>query len=337
MTPLVLLIGFLGAGKTRLLRNLLPELAKRGLTPSVVINDYQNAKVDAETLRGLTEEIRAISGSCVCCGSKEELVEAMAGFQHRPGAILLVEANGTTDSEELIELLTLEPSLERFTLPVQVSVIDTKRWQKRFWHNDLELDQARTATHVFLSRQDEVDAKRIQKVRSGMHDKGVHAREVEFPALCDELQSLVSAVANTDTRHAAHHKAYGQTHVREEAHEHSHGDSGTHTHAAKHHFASFETALPERVDRAAFERFLENLPESVLRAKGVVRFAGEPENEGLHVFQKVGGRDGLYWAPLDADSTWRNPLLVCIGPDIPEESIRSAVHALSDPAPAVAE
>ena len=47
MTPLILIAGFLGAGKTTLLRALLPRLGARGLRPHVILNDYENADVDA--------------------------------------------------------------------------------------------------------------------------------------------------------------------------------------------------------------------------------------------------------------------------------------------------
>jgi hypothetical protein len=63
-----------------------------------------------------------------------------------------VETNGTTDSEELIEMLSLESGLHKFSLSVQLSVIDAQRWQKRLWHNGLEREQARTATHLAISR-----------------------------------------------------------------------------------------------------------------------------------------------------------------------------------------
>jgi G3E family GTPase len=103
MTPLVLLVGIFGAGKTTLLMGLLPLLRNRGIEPHVVINDYQNAQVDAEQLRGLATEISAISGDCVCCGSREELLAQLEKFEHVPGCLVLVETNGTTDNEMLIE------------------------------------------------------------------------------------------------------------------------------------------------------------------------------------------------------------------------------------------
>ena len=46
--PVTVLSGFLGAGKTTLLQNLVPALGAEGLKPSLLINDYQNARIDAE-------------------------------------------------------------------------------------------------------------------------------------------------------------------------------------------------------------------------------------------------------------------------------------------------
>ena len=57
MPPLILIVGFLGSGKTTYLRRLLPELRGRGIDPHVIINDYQNARVDAELLRELAVSI----------------------------------------------------------------------------------------------------------------------------------------------------------------------------------------------------------------------------------------------------------------------------------------
>jgi len=119
MTPLILLVGFLGSGKTTYLRRLLPELRERGIDPHVIINDYQNARVDAELLRELADSIVPISGSCVCCGSRDELLGVLDKFEHAPNRAVVIETNGTTDSEELIELLSLEPGVARFTHPSQ--------------------------------------------------------------------------------------------------------------------------------------------------------------------------------------------------------------------------
>jgi G3E family GTPase len=153
-TPLILFVGFLGAGKTTFLQNLVPALGAEGLSPSLLINDYQNARIDAERFRGVIDEVTALNGDCVCCGSRDELLAALEKFEHRTGRVLLLETNGTTDSEQLLETLAFNKDLKRFTPPIQLSIIDGQRWQRRFWHNALERDQVRTATHLFISRTD---------------------------------------------------------------------------------------------------------------------------------------------------------------------------------------
>ena len=66
-TPLVLVTGFLGAGKTTFLRALLAELASRNITADVILNDYGNAALDAASLAEHAASLLPLAGSCACC------------------------------------------------------------------------------------------------------------------------------------------------------------------------------------------------------------------------------------------------------------------------------
>jgi G3E family GTPase len=310
MTPLILLVGFLGAGKTTFLKAVLPALQQNGVKPHVLINDYQNAGVDAEQLRGLAQEISAISGDCVCCGSRDELLAALTKFPHGPGHLVLVETNGTTDSENLIEMLALEPDLREFSLPVQLSIIDSQRWQKRFWHNRLEREQARTGSHLFLSRSDTVPAARLEDVERSLDKLHIAGRRVTISSFAQELASLTQDLASEGARnftgpdpHHHHHKA-----------------------ASDHHFASLELSLPNKTSRAALDDLLRNLPEEVIRTKGLVRFDETPEE--LFVFQKVDRSDTPQFFPLGESARITTPLILFIGPNLPENTLSAAVSAL---------
>jgi len=331
MTPLVLLVGFLGSGKTTYLRNLLPALQSRGLDPHVVINDYQNAKVDAELLAEYVQSIVPISGSCVCCGSREELLDALEKFEHAPSRVLVVETNGTTDSEELIELLSLAPVLEQFTLPIQLSVIDGKRWQKRFWHNALELDQARTANYLFVSHRDEIDEKRLAHVEDSLEKHTMNTARATPDDLASELAKISAEVAGVPTREIASHPEHCDCGY----HHHDHGDDGHHhdhhdhhhdhdEHEHAHHFASLQIELPAHVPRASLEAFLAGLPDEVIRAKGLVRLAESPDE--YHVFQKVDR--SVQFLPIGRESRLSHPVAVLIGPHIPEDLVRASAEKL---------
>lgn len=322
MTPLVLLVGFLGSGKTTYLRSLLPALQSRGLDPHVVINDYQNAKVDAALLQDLVQAVLPISGSCVCCGSREELLDALAKFDHAPNRVLVIETNGTTDSEELIELLSLESGLNRFTLPIQLSVIDGKRWQKRFWHNALELEQARTANYVFVSRLDEIDERRAAQVDESLARHEIPSRRTAPAELAAELSVIAREVESLASRDIVAHPSGCDCGAHHHEHEEGHDHHG-HAHTA-HHFASMQIDLPARIPRAALEKFLIGLPDEVIRAKGVARLSESPGE--YHVFQKVERHVQLL--PIGAKSRLEHPTAVLIGPHISEERIRASAAGL---------
>jgi len=319
MTPLVLLVGFLGSGKTTFLKNLLPRLQGRGIEPHVVINDYQNAQVDAEQLRGLAAEIAGISGDCVCCGSREELVAGLEKFEHAPRRVMLVETNGTTDSEMLIEILSLERDLRHFSLPVQLSVIDAQRWQKRFWHNALEREQARTASHLFVSRSDVVKDSRIAEVEQSFEHHRVRGKRVGAEEFASELLALSEELSSAGERSLEPCESCGH-HEDDARHQHHHNHS-------EHHFSSLELPLPDRVSKRTFARLLGSLPDEVIRAKGLVRFIENP-NE-FFVFQKVDRFDEPQFFPIGDTARINTPLALFIGPNLPEETLRARLSDLA--------
>jgi G3E family GTPase len=330
MTPLILLVGFLGSGKTTYLRKFLPALRSAGVDPHVIINDYQNARVDAELLRELTGSITPISGSCVCCGSRDELLGALEKFEHGRDRVIVIETNGTTDSEELIELLALEPALAAFTQPIQLSVIDAQRWQKRFWHNSLELEQARTASFLFVSRWEDTDAKRRETVSASLAKNHIHAAHRDPVAFATEIQTVLAETGSIPSREnearpagcdrGPHHEHHGNP-----GHSDQHGYGGGHGHHSAHHFASMQIDLPHTVPRSAVSAFLDGLPREVIRVKGLARLAESPDE--FHVFQRVD--DGAtQWLPIGATTRLGHPVVVLIGPGIDPEPIQARAAKL---------
>jgi G3E family GTPase len=318
MTPLVLVVGFLGSGKTTFLKNLMPSLAVEGLTPELIINDYQNARIDAEQFSDLAAEVKALSGDCVCCGSRDELLEALREFRHESGRVMIVETNGTTDSAQLIESLALDPSLKKFSPSVQLSIIDGKRWQRRFWHNGLEREQARTASHIHISRADSIAPERMEAVLESLQESGVRGKRTDSVSFAKDLARISQTAAEPHNHsHSAGCDCGHDTH-----HGHPHD---THEHEA-HHFASCEIPLPQILERKAFDALMDDLPEEVLRAKGLVVFDDAPGE--FFVFQKVGSDDETRLFPVGREPRVKTPLLLLIGPSLPVEALRDRVAGL---------
>lgn len=313
MTPLIVFIGFLGAGKTTFLRGLLPHLTAAGLEPQVILNDYQNASVDAFTLNESAKNIVPISGSCVCCGSRDEMFDALAAAQLTPQAVMLMEANGTADAAQLIDLLSCDLRSVRYTLPWQLAVVDARRWQRRDEHNELEARQIETATHLHLSHTEDHDRTRDDQVMTEVSEWNPHGVWVCLETFASEMIQLAATAHRLPPRVLRR--------IGEPVHEHH-----AHEHNATHHFASMELPLPDGLERARLENFLHALPPEVIRAKGLVRLAGQ-ENE-FAVFDYLGTDRRITLRRYTAAPHVAS-LFLAIGPRLPEADIRASLHRLT--------
>ncbi|MCP4915067.1 MAG: cobalamin biosynthesis protein CobW [Oligoflexia bacterium] len=282
MESIIVIVGFLGAGKTTLLKKLVKDSLAVKKNPFVILNDYQNANMDAQhfldTLEG--DHVKAMSGSCICCSGVTELRSLVNTIPERENAITLVEANGTTDSASLMGFLGVGLK-ERFSPPVQVSVVDVKHWQKRGIHNELESNQIQVSSLIILNHLESVDSERIDFVMNEIRKLNPYAiikkwNEVEV----EELQTLIPST----------NKAQKMDH-------------------AKAHWSSCSVDLPDPISSKKMKYVLENLPESILRVKGCTRL---DEDEHYSFIEMVPSGD-VFVKPYHGDLI-TGPKLLVIGP-----------------------
>ena len=78
-----------------MLKHLIENYIDNGWDPFVILNDYENANIDAQQFKGQieTNQLRALSGSCICCSGINELREFINRIPKRNNGITLIEAN----------------------------------------------------------------------------------------------------------------------------------------------------------------------------------------------------------------------------------------------------
>jgi G3E family GTPase len=321
MIPLALIAGFFGAGKTRFLTTVIPELHARGLRTQILLNDFESAEIDTTRLTTLNSMVTPLSGECVCCSSVDDLLTALATMPVEPSSVVLIEANGATETEELLDRLTSEGRLSRYTLPLQVTIVDAKRWQKRWWHKGLEVNQTRTATHVHVNWAHRVRADRLEAVKGGVRGVNPHAVFTSPVGFAGDLQRLAAATAGDETRPAPPRpRAHDHAH-----HDHAHHDHSGHDHAHEHPFASIVLGLPDVVSRDAFTAFVRALPSVVVRAKGLVRFADRPD--AMFVWNRVDGRK-VMTLDQSVPHAAQQPIALFIGVGMPTDELRAGIESL---------
>ena len=133
--PVTVVTGFLGAGKTTLVRRFLatPE----GAGTAVIINEYGAVGIDdtlvRDTLvRGSTDEVALLGNGCMCCITRTDLQVALRRLVHErergelpPFARILIETSGLADPGPILQTFATDRALGgEFFIEVVVAVVD---------------------------------------------------------------------------------------------------------------------------------------------------------------------------------------------------------------------
>jgi G3E family GTPase len=274
--PLVVIVGFLGAGKTTLLKKLVKDAIEADQKPFVILNDYQNASLDAQPLiEELGQEVvKTLNGSCICCTGLTELRERVNSIPQRTDGVTLIEANGTSDACALMEFLGVGIN-ENFAPPIQLSVVSVADWQKR------DSDKVQVSSMILLTHFEAQDPKRIEQVQEELKTLNPYAQI----QLINELQykDLFSLnVSQNSAKKMDHQKA---------------------------HWSSCSIDLPDPMSRSALEAALKKIPPSILRVKGCTRL---DDDEKYTFFERVPNQE-IYLRP-NRNRPFTGPKMIAVGP-----------------------
>ncbi|XCF05716.1 GTP-binding protein [Tamlana crocina] len=250
MEALITIVGFLGAGKTTLLKYLIEHFNNKAWNPYVILNDYENANMDVQHFREQlnTNTIKPLSGSCICCSGIVELRETVNRIPKRENGITLIEANGTSDACSLMEFLGVGLN-DRFSPPIQVSVVDAQNWQKRGEHNELEANQIQVSSLIVLTHLEQTDLNRKKEVIASLGKINPTAKVIAMADL--DIELLPELVPSQSTPQQLNHQ--------------------------KAHWASCSIDLPNLPSRDHIVKICNALPKTILRIKGCTKI-GEANN-----------------------------------------------------------
>jgi G3E family GTPase len=157
-TPVVVVTGFLGSGKTTLVNHLVKTQAES----LVIVNEYGDVPVDHSLVEGVKEEAIALPNGCLCCHVRGDLEEALMGaaLRRRRGEIagfdrVIVETSGLADPGPVAQTLYNDHALSRdYKLGPIVTVVDAADAEARQASADIARSQIATADVVVLSKAD---------------------------------------------------------------------------------------------------------------------------------------------------------------------------------------
>jgi G3E family GTPase len=157
-TPVVVVTGFLGSGKTTLVNRLL----QREADSLVIVNEFGEVPVDHHLLESSEERTVALPNGCLCCRLRGDLEETLIGaaMRRRRGDIagfdrVIVETSGLADPGPVAQTLFADQALARdFKLGPVVTVLDTADAGSRAFAPGIARSQIAAADLIVLSKTD---------------------------------------------------------------------------------------------------------------------------------------------------------------------------------------
>jgi len=288
--PVTILTGFLGAGKTTLIRNLILKNKSKKL--AVIINEFGDLGVDGEIVKQCSDEtcpeenILELANGCICCTVADDFIPTMKSLlegQYLPEHIL-IETSGLALPKPLLKAFEWPEIRSRLTVDSVLAVVDAEavvngifapqmsteleeKQNQTYVEHETPLsevfeDQINCSDVVLLTKPDLV--KNISDARNIIikeMERNVPILEVQNGDIGADVILGVNAAAETDLdNRRSHHDGFD---------DHEHDD-----------FDTFSITVPKILDLEKFKIVLETLirENDILRIKGFLRVESKPLN-----------------------------------------------------------
>ena len=310
MTKIDIFSGFLGAGKTTLIKKLIAE-AYKGEKLVLIENEFGEISVDGGFLQDAGVEITEMSSGCICCSLVGDFAEALEKVkaQFAPDRIL-IEPSGVGKLSDVIRAVqgVGDPELVPGSFTTVVDATRAKMYMKNFgefWCNQVEnagaivlsrtkgMSETKLKACVDMLREHNVEAVIVTTPWDELDGKALRAAMEHEDSLKAELARLAAEAAEEDDEDEC---CCGHDHDHEHEHEHEHGEECScghdHEHEHEHHhhhhhhghdadevFVSWGAETARKFTETEIVEALQGLDSlrygQAVRAKGYVASEGE--------------------------------------------------------------
>ena len=293
MTRIDIISGFLGAGKTTLIKKLLGD-ALKGQQVVLIENEFGEIGIDGGFLKDAGIEIREMNSGCICCSLVGDFGAALKDVitKYHPDRII-IEPSGVgklSDVIKAVDGVEKEAGVALNSATTVVDVMKCKMYLRNF--GEFFENQVKSAGTIILSRTDKADTEKVEAAVKMLRELNPEAHIITTPVevlggkkVLDTMEGAIINLAQVEEEeHHHHHHDHDECccgHDHEHEHHHHHdGECGCgHDHHHHHHadevFTSWGQETVKTFTKEQIEGILKKLSEDtaygmVLRAKGMV-------------------------------------------------------------------
>ena len=280
-----ILTGFLGSGKTSLLRRLLkqPDLSDT----AVMINEFGEVGLDHLLIEAVDDDVVLLDSGCVCCTIRGDLKDALLRLYARrqagevpPFRRVVIETTGLADPAPIVATFSADPMLKHhFRVGNVVTVVDAECGAANLDLYEESRRQVAVADRLIVSKIDIAAKRKTAELQMRLARINPTARIGESSESDDAAAALLTHDTHDEATRFGEVSSWIEASLPDEDHDHDHHG---HSHDDRHHgIRSMLLSADKPLDWAAFGLWLSMLlnrhGSSVLRAKGLINVVGRRE------------------------------------------------------------
>lgn len=295
--PVVVLTGFLGAGKTTVINHLLRT--QHGLRLAVLVNEFGALGIDMKLIVGASAAVIELANGCICCAAAGDLTRSVNQLIQSAQALdgIIIETSGLADPEPLVAALEQGRFARALRLTGVVTVVDALNYDDNLDRAQAAFQQLIAADLVLINKSDLVSADVPRLIEQSVARINPDARTIA--CLNGQIpHTLILDLPQRRVATAAH---------------------PVHAHTGDFQSVTLTTDAPLVPER--FDEWLDNLPRNIYRVKGFIRFHGQC---GPLLFQLVGRRRVV--EPTSRSDCARGASLVLIGQKIACQDFQTSLE-----------
>ena len=327
MTRIDIFSGFLGAGKTTLIRKLIAE-AYQGEKLVLIENEFGEIAIDGGFLKDAGVEITEMNSGCICCTLVGDFTKALKKVMedYAPDRII-IEPSGVGKLSDVAKAVS---GVEGAEIGAKVTVVDAGKC-RMYMRNFGEFfnDQVENADLIVMSRTDTASAEKILAATELLKGLNDHAGLITTPWSQISGVQIREAMDKNGLQAEMERLAHEHEHHHDHEYEHDeHCTCGCHDHDHEHHhhadevFTSWGMETPRKFSQAEIQALLGALEDeakygAVLRAKGIV-----DASDGEWIY--------FDYVPGESDIRRGNPAVTgrfcVIGSGLKEDALKELFH-----------
>lgn len=296
-----LLSGFLGSGKTTVLKRMVAELKNRNMQLGIILNELGDTNVEQHLFQD--EQAYELLNGCICCSIQDDLKSTLNQFSKNPVDVLLIEGTGIANPQEIIDALSSPEYIDRFQLTSLISIVDASHFldYQSIFSSSKEIrqllkEQIWHASLLIVNKTDLVSTKKLEKVLARINEIAGDQAKIILSAYGEvSLDELLEARVQTMEIHQ-------------------------HTNLPSHHTSIKAIKIVDlpHINRKAFIAWFKELPEEIIRGKGFVRLE---DDQHLYSFQFASRK--VHLEKMD-DTAAVKPIIILIGNQLDPGAVRAS-------------